>query len=190
MKIALSNRAGPAVLEYCRTTRPESSTATGRPQNVGQLPQKRTGQAQRCRFLARLPGSNCQRRLAALKMLDNDRRNEPGRPNGVGLPPDFQSRIVSGHWPPALAAVAVVVAAVVVRGPAVAAATAAVAEQKQQDDDPPPVVAAEPIADTTVVVTTHNTYLRNLFALSFAAHSMVFRRTKNVRRQCLLTVRD
>ena len=67
----------------------------------------------------------------------------------------------------AAAAVIVVLAAV----PA-----AAVAQQEDQNDDPPPVVVQ---AAAQTVVVAHRSYLRYRI-LSFAAHSMVFRRRKNV----------
>lgn len=67
----------------------------------------------------------------------------------------------------AAAAVIVVLAAV----PA-----AAVAQQEDQNDDPPPVVVQ---AAAQTVVVAHRSYLRYRI-LSFAAHSIVFRRRKNV----------
>ena len=75
-------------------------------------------------------------------------------------------------------AAAVIVAVIVIPVAAAAATTkgaapAAVAEQQDQNDDPPPVVP-------TAIVVTHNSYLQIDFS-SFAAHSMVFRKTKNVR---------
>jgi len=97
---AAENRAGPAVLVYHQTSSPESSAATRRLSNVGQMQQLRTGQAQRCWFITRLPVPNRQRRLTAFQMSDKCSSSEPGRPSGVGLPPDFQSRIVSGDSPP------------------------------------------------------------------------------------------
>ena len=74
----------------------------------------------------------------------------------------------------------VVVAAAAVAVPGAPVIAAAVAHQEHQDDDPPPVVAAEQVADTAVIITTHKNTSEIGFSLSFAAHSMVFLRQKNV----------
>ena len=81
---------------------------------------------------------------------------------------------INGDSPLAAGVAAVVVAAAAVPVVIIAAAAAA-GDQQNQDDDPPAVVAAKHI------VTTHNRYLRFLIE-RLAAHSMVFRNLKNVRR--------
>ena len=92
--------------------------------------------------------------------------------------PDLTDRVrdenINGDSPLAAGVAAVIVAAAATPIVVITAAAAA-GDQQDQDDDPPAVVAAKPI------VTTHRYYLRNLLK-RFAAHSMLFRCTKNVRR--------
>jgi len=95
----------------------------------------------------------------------NSYTNIYGRPKrGARI---FLAAVVIAAAAAAAAVVAAAIAAAVI-------AVAAAAEEQNQNDDPPAAVIP--------VRHTHNHYLRNFFE-RFAAHSMVFRQTKKVRRK-------